>query len=91
MATRTPDETHVMLAARDLAEKTLEAVGTHYSPAAWRNEEGGYVGHADWRHRKYGGGTRSYCGHKHRQEDTALACIEAILAAARQGQSESED
>jgi hypothetical protein len=53
---------------------TLEGMGVHYSPAAWRSETGGYVGHADWRD-QYGMGTRSYCGHKHFSEECALVCI----------------
>jgi hypothetical protein len=57
----------------------LESVGTHYSPASWRNQEGGYVGHANWRD-KYGMGTMSCCGHKHRREETAAQCIQDKLA-----------
>ena len=75
------DDTRVTLARLSLADHDLEGVGTHYSPAAWRSEEGGYVGHADWRDR-YNQGSRSYCGHKHRQEADAMACIEATISAA---------
>jgi hypothetical protein len=63
---------------------TVEAVGAHYSPAAWRSEEGGYVGHIDWRDQHHMG-TRSYCGHKHRLEAAALDCIQAILGLAKKG------
>lgn len=58
----------------------LESVGTHYAPATWRDHEGGYVGHANWRDR-YGMGTTSGCGHRHRREDSALACIQTKLDA----------
>jgi hypothetical protein len=61
-----------------VAGKTLESTGTHYSPAHWRDEEGGYVGHANWRD-QYRMGTTSVCGHRHRAESVAKECIDAII------------
>lgn len=72
------------VARRNLAAgRTVESVGTHYSPARWHGQEGGHVGHIAWRdqHRQQ---SHSYCGHKHRQENDALACIQAVLDAATQ-------
>lgn len=59
----------------------LESVGTHYAPAPWRSQEGGYVGHAIWRD-EFKMATMSVCGHKHRQKDDALKCIQDAVRTA---------